>query len=169
MLLRVKKSPLSSDFWFLHKFLGQIIYFNLILTSNSSTSNTQYENLNTSNQTFFSAGLSVSNTSKQDSSSLNSEDSNEQRNNSTDHSTNLNNNLNNNNNNINLLVPTSTSAVAEQNASANNGSMSARSAASINGSISFDLLDQLKISNGSDIDSEGYSIRPDSSIGESWN
>ena len=43
------------------------------------------------------------------------------------------------------------------------GSVTARSISSITGSLSFDLLDQLKL-NGSDIDSEGYSIRPDSSI-----
>ena len=50
---------------------------------------------------------------------------------------------------------------------ANGGSITARSISSITGSLSFDLLDQLKISsNGhaSDIDSEGFSIRPDSSI-----
>lgn len=54
------------------------------------------------------------------------------------------------------------------------GSVTARSISSITGSLSLDLLDQLKISgnggngngNGaaSDIDSEGFSIRPDSSV-----
>ncbi len=74
--------------------------------------------------------------------------------------------------NNNLLLTTTTAA--DQNSgnnhnpsstNNNNGSISARSVASINESLSFDLLDQLKLSNGSDIDSEGYSIRPDSSIG----
>jgi hypothetical protein len=53
------------------------------------------------------------------------------------------------------------------NTSNGGGSITARSISSITGSLSFDLLDQLKISsNGhaSDIDSEGFSIRPDSSI-----
>lgn len=54
---------------------------------------------------------------------------------------------------------------SNNNNTTNNGLLSARSIGSINESLSFDLLDQLKLSNGSDIDSEGYSIRPDSSIG----
>lgn len=136
-------------------------------SSVTSNNNSQYENLNSSNSTFLNGGLSISNTSNKDSSSINSEDSNEHRQiNTTDQSAN---NSNNNNLAINMGSVINTTdqqgSVNNTNNNTNNGSISARSIGSINGSLSFDLLDQLKLSNGSDIDSEGYSIRPDSSIG----
>ena len=131
---------------------------------NSSTNSSQYENLNLSTSTFLNGGLSISNTSKQDSSSLNSEDSNEQRN-----TTNVEQSNSNNNNNLSVPVGGSegmanniTTSANNTTSNNNNGSISARSIGSITGSLSFDLLDQLKMSNGSDIDSEGYSIRPES-------
>lgn len=129
-----------------------------------STSSNQYENLSSTSTTtstnlslnlnlnlnLTNPNLSISNTSGKDSTSIHSEDS----------------------NNPNELTPTQTSANSsiqpqQQNQnqltiSNNNqsGSVTARSISS----MSFDLLDQLKISNGSDIDSEGYSLRPDSSV-----
>ncbi len=127
---------------------------------NSTTISSQYENLNLSTSTFLNGGLSISNTSKQDSSSLNSEDSNEQRN-----ITNVEQSYSNNNNNLSVPVSGSEGMANSANnttSNNNNGSISARSIGSITGSLSFDLLDQLKMSNGSDIDSEGYSIRPES-------
>jgi len=66
---------------------------------NSTTISSQYENLNLSTSTFLNGGLSISNTSKQDSSSLNSEDSNEQRN-----ITNVEQSYSNNNNNLSVPV-----------------------------------------------------------------
>ncbi len=114
------------------------------------------------------AGLSISNNSNRDSSSINSEDSNER-------------NINNNNNIIseqivitnpdmilNTQIQSNQNGVSNTNQNVG-GSITARSISSITGSLSFDLLDQLninKISNGSDIDSEGYSIRPESSMGQ---
>ena len=120
----------------------------------NSNNNTQYENLNTSNSVFLNGGGN----NHKDSSSINSEDSNEQRQITEQQSLNLN-----NNNNNHLLLTTNSTVIIENQT--NNGSITARSISSITGSLSFDLLDQLKLSNGSDIDSEGYSIRPDSSIG----
>jgi len=114
----------------------------------STLGNSQYENLNSTTATFTNGGLSVSNNSNRDSSSINSEDSNEQR-----------------------IADSQQQQQQQQQGSSNPvdstnpGSITARSISSITGSLSFDLLDQLKISNGSDIDSEGYSIRPESSIG----
>lgn len=157
-------------------------------TTSSNNTNQQYESFNTTitstnSSMFNNVALSVSNNSNRDSSSLNSEDSNDHKNinnnnNFTDNlnpsplinikktnvlienvsnngpitiaSSNSNSSTNNNNNHL---------SSSNQN---NNGSITARSISSITGSLSFDLLDQLKL-NGSDIDSEGYSIRPDSS------
>ena len=159
-------------------------------TTSSNNTNQQYESFNTTitstnSSMFNNVALSVSNNSNsnRDSSSLNSEDSNDHKNinNNNNFTDNLNpspltnikkanalienvsnngpitiasSNYNSSTNNNNNHLPSS-----NQN---NNGSITARSISSITGSLSFDLLDQLKL-NGSDIDSEGYSIRPDSS------
>jgi hypothetical protein len=142
-------------------------------TSGASGAANQYENLN------------LNNTSNRDSSSLNSEDSNERTANITNELTppsvnKLSGGNNNNSSNINasldhnLIAFTSSTSNMGGN---NNGSVTARSISSITGSLSFDLLDQLKINGGgnsggnggmSDIDSEGFSIRPpdSSSIGK---
>lgn len=115
-------------------------------STSSNNNNNQYENLNTNNNSnqlnLTNPNLSISNASNKDSSSINSEDSNT---NELTPTQNSNNNLNN-------------------QLQANPGSVTARSISSMTGSLSFDLLDQYKISNGSDVDSEGYSLRPDSSM-----
>lgn len=115
---------------------------------NLSVSTNQYENLNSTSATatFTNGGLSVSNNSNRDSSSINSEDSNERVSDQN-------------------MIANTLSQIDSTNQNNQQGSITARSISSITGSLSFDLLDQLKISNGSDIDSEGYSIRPESSSG----
>ena len=158
--------------------------------TNSSAANInsqQYESFNTTitstNNTsmFNNVALSVSNNSNRDSSSINSEDSNEPKTNNNNNNNNLGEvNLNGspllinskkaNANENGLTIPSlslnnngsSSNQTSSNNNTQNNGSITARSISSITGSLSFDLLDQLKL-NGSDIDSEGYSIRPDSS------
>ena len=134
-------------------------------TSNTSasTSINQYENLSLNNTN------TNNNTSNRDSSSINSEDSNEQHKHLQQSDTTTTTppssqqqqqpKTQNNNNNLDLIILP------------NNGSITARSISSITGSLSFDILDHLKSSNSNqqhtDIDSEGFSIKPpdSSSIG----
>lgn len=116
----------------------------------------------TLNQT--NGSLSVSNHSNKDSSSINSEDSNEH--NQTKRSqSGL--NLNDPQNSTHISSPTS-QLMTSKISTTNLMDTAPRSISSITtGSLSFDLLDQLKpntVGNGpnggSDVDSEGYSIRP---------
>ena len=111
--------------------------------------NSQYESLNVNNTN----ALSVSQNSGKDSGSINSEDSGEQS----------------------VAVNGSGAALTSDSISTTmmpigngsnvgGGSITARSISSITGSLSLDLLDQLKSNAGSDVDSEGFSIPPDSSI-----